>query len=260
MAAETALVKERCTLPRRDAESLARLTETARRVRPIVLARDRVLPVPGTLGELLPDAALRRGEVVTVEGEVGAGATSIALAFAAAATAAGEWAAVVGIERRGPRAPNGLSAGDLGAAAALEAGVALERLAVVRRVPPARWATAVAALLDGVALVLAEVPAYVRAADARRLVARARERSAVLVPVCGPGVGWPSDAALRFRAEGGSWPGLEAGDGLLAERAVRVRVEGRGAARRARTGASTGASAGASMPVEGAVESLAAAG
>jgi hypothetical protein len=255
MAAETALVRERCTLPRRDAESLTRLTETARRVRPIVLARDRVLPVPGTLGELLPDAALRRGEVVTVEGEVGAGATSIALAFAAAATAAGEWAAAVGIERRGPRAP-----GDLGAAAALEAGVALERLAVVRRVPPARWATAVAALLDGVALVLAEVPPSVRAADARRLVARARERSAVLVPVCGPGIGWPSDAALRFRAEGGSWPGLEAGDGLLAERAVRVRVEGRGAARRARTGASTGASAGASMPVEGAVESLAAAG
>src|SRR5689334_24134448 len=36
----------------------------------------------------------------------------------------------------------------LGAGAALEAGVALERLAVVRRVPPARWATAVAALLD----------------------------------------------------------------------------------------------------------------
>jgi hypothetical protein len=222
-------------LPRRDGEAVAVLGDVARRVRPVVLARDRVLPVPGTLGELLPGASLRRGEVVAVQGATGAGATSIALAFAAAATATGEWAAAVGVELSGPRAP-----GDLGAAAALEAGVALERLAVVRRVPPARWAAAVAALLDGVSLVVAEVPRYARAGDARRLVARARERAAVLVPLCGPGVSWPADAALRLRAEGGPWPGLEPGEGLLAERAVRVHVEGRGEAGRPRTGA-TGA-------------------
>jgi hypothetical protein len=226
----------RRSLPRRDAESLAVLTDTARRARPVVLARDRVLAVPGTLGALLPGAALRRGEVVTVQGDAGAGATSVALAFAAAATSVGEWAAAVGVELPGPRAP-----GDLGAQAALEAGVALERLAVVRRVPPARWATAVAALLDGVSLVLAEVPRYARATDARRLVARARERGAVLVPMCGPGVSWPADAALRLRADGGGWPGLEAGNGLLAERAVRVHVEGRGEARRPRTGATAAA-------------------
>jgi hypothetical protein len=230
--AEAAIVRERPVLPRRDAEAVAVLGDAARRVRPVVLARDRVLAVPGTLGELLPDGALRRGEVVTVQGEVGAGATSVALAFAAAATAAGEWAAAVGVELSGHRAP-----GDLGAGAALEAGVALERLAVVRRVPPARWATAVAALLDGVTLVLAEVPRYVRAGDARRLVARARERAAVLVPLCGDGVTWPADAALRLRAEGGRWPGLEPGDGLLAERAVRVQVEGRGVARQGWTAA-----------------------
>jgi hypothetical protein len=226
------VVREQRTLPRRDAEAVAVLGDAARRVRPVVLARDRVLPVPGTLGGLLPGAALRRGEVVTVQGEVGTGATSVALAFAAAATAAGEWAAAVGVELSGPGAP-----GDLGAAAALEAGVALERLAVVRRVPPARWATAVAALLDGVSLVLAAGPRSARAGAARRLVARARERAAVLVPVCGPGVTWPADAALRLRAEGGAWPGLESGEGLLAERAVQVHVEGRGEARRARTGA-----------------------
>ena len=160
--AETAHVLDRGlpsrSLPRRDAESLAVLTDTARRARPVVLARDRVLAVPGTLGALLPGSALRRGEVVTVQGDAGAGATSVALAFAAAATSVGEWAAAVGVELSGPRAP-----GDLGAQAALEAGVALERLAVVRRVPPARWATAVAALLDGVSLVLAEVPRYARA-------------------------------------------------------------------------------------------------
>ena len=228
MAAETALVRERCTLPRHDAESLARLTETARRVRPIVLARDRVLPVPGTLGELLPDAALRRGEVVTVEGEVGAGATSIALAFAAAATAAGEWAAVVGIERRGPRAPNGLSAGDLGAAAALEAGVALERLAVVRRVPPARWATTVDVLLDGMSLVVAEVPRHLRVGDARRLEARTRERGGVLIALAGPSSRWPAGATARLRVEGGPWPGLGAGHGLLTPRSPQVRVADHG--------------------------------
>jgi len=235
----------RGSLPRRDTEALAHLTDAARRARPVVLARDRVLPVPGTLGALLPDGALRRGEVVTVEGDVGTGATSIALAFAAAATATGEWAAAVCVERSSSRV-----AGDLGAEAALEAGVALERLAVVRRVPPTRWATAVAALLDGVSLVLAEVPRHARAADARRLVARARERGAVLVPVCAPGVPWPADAALRVRAAGGPWPGLGAGDGLLSERAVRVNVVGRGEARRARAG-----TAGARAPV-----SLAAAG
>jgi hypothetical protein len=246
--AEAAVVREQRSLPSRDAESVAVLSGVGTRVRPVVLARDRVLPVPGTLGELLPGAALRRGEVVAVQGELGAGATSIALAFAAAATAAGEWAAAVGVELSGPRAP-----GDLGAAAALEAGVALERLAVVRRVPPARWATAVAALLDGVSLVLAEVPRYARAGDARRLVARARERAAVLVPLCGPGVAWPADAALRLRADGGPWPGLEPGEGLLAERAVRVHVEGRGEARRPRTGTTA-------ATVDGLVPPLAATG
>jgi hypothetical protein len=50
-------------------------------------------------------------------------------------------------------------------------------------------------------------------------------------------VSWPADAALRLRADGGAWPGLEAGHGLLAERAVCVHVEGRGEARRPRTGA-----------------------
>ena len=40
----------------------------------------------------------------------------------------------------------------------------------------------VAALLDGMSLVIAEVPRSVRAADARRLVARAREREVILVP------------------------------------------------------------------------------
>jgi RecA/RadA recombinase len=131
-----------------------------------VLARERALAVPGPLGELLPGGAVQRGTVVAVDGDPGAGATSVAFQLAAAATAAGEWAAAVELDA------------SLGGLAAGEAGVVLDRFAVVRRVPPARWEAVVAALLDGISVVLTEVPAFVRIGDARRLQARARERGA----------------------------------------------------------------------------------
>jgi len=207
-------------LPRRDARARARLREVAARGRPVLLARERALPVGGPLADLLPGSSLRRGTVTTVEGAPGAGSTSLAFTLAAAATAAGEWAAAVDLD------------GTFGAEAAAVAGVALERFAVVRHVPPERWATVVAALLDGVTLVLAEVPRYARAADARRLTARARERGAMLV--AGGRARWPGDAALRLVAGGGRWEGLDPGAGLLAERALRVRVDGRGDAARLR--------------------------
>ncbi len=182
----------------------------------MVLARDRVLPVPGPLGALLPDGALQRGTVVTVNGEPGAGATSLALGLAAAATAAGEWAAAVDLP------------GTLGGLSAYECGVDLSRFAVVREVPNDRWATVIAALLDGVSLVMADVPRGLHTMDARRLVARARERSTVLVMVSASVQAWPVDAAWRLRAEGGAWPGLEPGRGVLEARTPRLRIEGRG--------------------------------
>jgi hypothetical protein len=207
----------------------AQLEEVARRGSPLVLARERVLPVPGPVGALVPGGVLQRGTVVTIAGAPGAGATSLALGLAAAATAAGEWAAAVD----GP--------GSLGGLAARDAGVELSRFAVVRGVPPPRWSTVVAALLDGVSVVVADVPNGVRVGDARRLVARARERSAVLVAVSiADGVSaraaaWPADAALRLRAAGGAWPGLGAGRGVLAARPLRAEVEGRGVAAGVRT-------------------------
>ncbi|MGQ0805756.1 MAG: hypothetical protein ACT4PI_18095 [Actinomycetota bacterium] len=201
-------------LPRRDEQARARLAETGEIARPIAHAGERVLPVPGELGELIP--ALRRGSVVAVEGETGTGATSVALRLVAAATAAGEWAAAVELH------------GSLGGLAAAEAGIALERFAVARRVPPARWAAVVAALLDGIGLVLAEVPPYARAGDARRLAARARERGVVLVAVQTIGGGWPAEAALRVRTESSEWRGLARGTGLLSARELGVRVEGHG--------------------------------
>ena len=203
-------------LPRRDERSREHLDNTARLTRPVVLAGERVLAVPGPLGALLPGGAVQRGTVVAVDGDPGAGATSVALELAAAATAAGEWAAAIELDA------------SLGGLAAGEAGVELERFAVVRRVPPARWAAVVAALLDGFSVVLAEVPAYARVGDTRRLLARARERGGVLVAM-GP---WPAEAALRLRAEGSVWRGLSAGAGVLVERDQRVHVDGRGAAAR----------------------------
>ncbi|MFZ4585249.1 MAG: hypothetical protein ACOYNI_08480 [Acidimicrobiia bacterium] len=198
-------------LPRRDAEARARLAAVGNRVRPVVRARDRALAVAGPLGSVLAQG-VARGSVVTVEGAMGAGATTLALQLAAAATDAGEWAAAVEPDHT------------LGALAAREAGVALERFVVVRNVDGARVAAVTAALLDGVTCVVARAPNGWRIGDARRLVARARERGAVLV-VQGA---WPESATVRLRAEGGAWPGLDAGHGLLAARRVRVRADGRG--------------------------------
>jgi hypothetical protein len=201
------------SLPRRDEAARARLAEVAGRVRPAVEAAQRVVPVAGPLGDALPGGGLRRASVVAIDGAPGSGATSVVLGLAAAATANGEWAAVVDLH------------GTFGGRAAAEAGVVLERFAVVRRTPPNRWATVVAALLDGFAFVAADVPARCRLGDARRLAARTRERAAMLVTL-GP---WPGEAAVRLHATASQWSGLERGNGLLRARDVQVRVEGRGA-------------------------------
>jgi hypothetical protein len=206
-------------LPRRDEEARARLRAVAAKTNPFVAAGDRRLPVGGMLGELLPAGGVQRGSTVAVQGLLGSGATTVALALAAAATAVGEWAAVV----------DPATSPTLGARAAAVAGVHLERLAVVRRVPPDRWGAVVAALLDGVTVVVAAVPPHVRLGDARRLVARARERGAVLVAFGA----WPVEAAVRVHTDAGGWRGLEAGSGLLAARDLSVHGEatGRGFAR-----------------------------
>ena len=182
-------------LPRRDDRSREHLDNAARHARPVVLAGERVLTVPGPLGARLPGGGVRRGAVVSVDGDPGAGAAGIAFELAAG-----------------------------------EAGIELDRFAVVRRVSPARWAAVVAALLEGISVVLAEVPAYARTGDARRLLARARERGAVLVAM-GP---WPAEAALRLRATGADWRGLGSGEGELADGDRRVHVDGRGVAPRER--------------------------
>jgi hypothetical protein len=207
-------------LPRRDEEARARLRAVAARARPFVAAGDRLLPVAGLVGERLPAGGMQRGSTISVDGSPGSGATTVALTLAAAATGAGEWAAIVD------------PGGTLGGRAAVTAGVELERLAVVRRVAPDRWAAVVAALLDGITVVVAAVPPHLRLGDARRLVARARERKSVLVAFGA----WPVEAALRVHTGRCAWSGLGPGTGLLDTRDLHIEVEGKGARKLARAG------------------------
>jgi len=204
-------------LPRRDAEARARLHAVAARTRPFVAAGDRRLPVGGPIGALLPAGGVQRGSTIAVGGTPGSGSTTVALTLAAAATSAGEWAAIVD--------PAGSSGrGTIGARAAAEVGVELDRLAVVRCASADRWGAVVAALLDGITLVVAAVPPRLRFGDARRLVGRARERSAVLVALGD----WPVEAAVRVHTGPGVWRGLGAGSGLLEARDLNVGVEAKG--------------------------------
>ncbi|HUO48853.1 MAG TPA: hypothetical protein VMU09_08480 [Acidimicrobiales bacterium] len=179
-----------------------------------VLAGARTLAVPDGLAGMFPHGAVQRGATVVVDG--GQGAVSLALALLATVG----WAAVVGVP-------------DLGVLAAAEMGVPLERLALVPRVEAAQWPTVVGALLDSVDVVVARPPAHLRAGDARRLSARARERGAVLVPLL-PGRAWGDGAEVRLVVTGGRWEGPGAGDGHVTARRLRVAVSGRGAAARPR--------------------------
>lgn len=196
-------------LPKRDLRALEQVVEIARGSGTLVSSKDRSIEVSGPLRALVPH--LQRGIVAVVDGEPGHGSTTLALQFGAAVSALGEWISILDPE------------GSLSGLALLEAGIVTERCAVVRRVPTDRWALVVASLLDGVSLVIAEAPSRLRAADARRLIARARERAALLV-ITGP---WPAEAALRMRAEGGEWVGLGDGSGSLDRRDVRARLETR---------------------------------
>jgi hypothetical protein len=118
----------------------------------------------------------------------------------------------------------------VGAVMAAGLGVALERLALVPD-PGDQWATVAAALVDAVDIVLIQVPRRLRAADGRRLAARARERGTILVPV---GPGWVEGADVRLSVAAAAWHGLGQGYGHLEARSVEVEATGRGAANRKR--------------------------
>lgn len=174
------------------------------------------LPVLPPLDALFPRGGLSRGNVVAVEGS-----TWLALALAAGASQAGSWCAVVGLP-------------ELGAAAAAEAGIDLERLVLVPS-PGTQWATAVAALLDAFDVVIARPTPQVKARQARLLAARARERRAVVLALGS----WPDTVDTRLRVVDSEWAGLNSGYGRIAARITDVAAQGRGAAARERHVAAT---------------------
>ena len=171
----------------------------------------RMLPVAAPLAPLLSAGGLRRGSTVALP--EAPGATSLLLALLAETSAGGAWAGVVGRP-------------ELGLVAAAEAGVRLERLALVPR-PGADLMAVTVALLDGmdVVAVAGAERAGVRAADRQRLAARARQRGAVLLAL-GP---WPG-ADVELSCADVQWQGLGSGAGRLCTRRVRVELRGRGVA------------------------------
>jgi hypothetical protein len=87
----------------------------------------------------------------------------------------------------------------------------------------------VAATLGAFDLVVVGVGPRVRAADVRRLGARARERGTVIVAVHGPDrrCSWPDVPDLTLTAARSRWAGLGAGHGYLRTRTLDVVAEGR---------------------------------
>jgi hypothetical protein len=173
---------------------------------------ERLLPVAPELLPLLPAGGLRRGSTVAIT----PGTSSLVLALLAGASASGGWSAVVGMP-------------GLGILAAAQAGVALERFALVPY-PGPEWPAVVAALLDGVDVVVVATPGPVTGRTASRLSARARQRGSVLMPY-----GRWEGAELTLAAERGVWEGLGAGRGRLRYRELTITARGRGAAGRPRS-------------------------
>lgn len=183
--------------------------QVAERSAPV--AGEQLLPVAASLRSLLPGGGLRRGATVEVGPSI-----SLTLALLAEASAGGAWCALVGLP-------------EVGLVAAAEAGLALERLALVPDPGPDLVAVT-AALLDGLDLVVMAGGQRLPAGARQRLAARARRNGSVLLPV-GP---WPG-ADVRLCVQEGRWRGLGgAGAGRLQCRQVRVRGSGRGSAHQLR--------------------------
>jgi len=160
------------------------------------------------LAALLPGGVLPVGGVLAVQGS-----TSLLLGLLAAPSREGAWTALVG-------------APAVGLLAAADAGIDLARTVVVPAPGPDAPAV-LAALLDGMDLVVVGPRAALTDTDRRRLAARTRQRDAVLLATDR----WPG-AHVTLDARGGAWTGVDAGAGWLRRRTLRVLRTGRGAAAR----------------------------
>lgn len=104
---------------------------------------------------------------------------------------------------------------EMGVEAARDWGVELSRMVLVP--DPGSWLETVAALIEGLDVVLAAAPVSIAPAAAQRLVARLRDRGATLV-VQGD---WPG-AHARIQARTLAWQGLGHGYGALESQRLEV--------------------------------------
>lgn len=183
-------------------------------LRPVALAKSRMLPLGEPWTALVPGGGLRRGSTVVVEAPPGFGGLSVGLSLLSEASARGHWSAVVGVD-------------DPGVVAMSELGIDLRRVLFVPR-PRDAWAEAAADLLDGVDVVLVRPPKYAAANVARRLCDRVRERGAVLIALSEPHTRWPLAPDLRLSVTQAEW----CVSSRLDARYLTVQVSGRGAAAR----------------------------
>lgn len=207
----------------------AELAEHVRRVAPVLLAGEQVLTVPEVFDSLLP-GGMQRGWTTRIDGC--GSSRALAWALLGEVTTAGGWVAAVNVE--------GISL-----AAALELGVAVERVLVVQNVTPEVWAATIGALIGAVDVVVFEAPRHrVRPSEHRQMASRCRERGTVLMELANnpsAGAGHMGAAGqlqydLSFRVDPMRWDGLGHGYGYLQARKLRVEVSGRRAPGRSRHG------------------------
>ena len=184
-------------------------------LRPVALAKSRVLPLGDPWNALVPGAGLRRGSTVVVQAAPGLGGLSLALSLLTESSARGHWAAVVGVD-------------DPGVVAIAELGVDLRRVLFVPR-PRGAWAESAADLLDGVDLLIVRPPSRAAHGTARRLMDRVRERGTVLIVLAETIAPWPLPAELSFEVTQTRWEASS----RLDVRYLTVRIGGRGDAARA---------------------------
>ncbi|GGN39090.1 hypothetical protein FHR83_006797 [Actinoplanes campanulatus] len=178
----------------------------------ITPATTQLLPCDPQILPLLPWTGLRRGTTIAA-----VGSTSLLITLLAAAMRdTGSWAAVVGKP-------------EFGCLAAAEAGVPLDRLALVPE-PGPDWPTIVASLLDGIDLVAVQPPPGTSDTVMKALSARARQKGAVLIPTRA----W-TGAEVVLEVTGRRWHGLRDGGGRLRDSQIDVRAAGRGRAVRPKT-------------------------
>lgn len=184
--------------------ALSAAAQLARELRlPAWAIPDPVLPVRSDLATVLPGGGLHKGQTLSVIGSL-----SLLLSMASEVSVSGAWCAAIGFP-------------SLGAVAAAELGIDLERFVVIPE-PGIHWATAAAVLMDGADLLLISPPPGSSPAELRRLLQRARERKVVILS----DKPWEG-ADLRITATATHWSGLGQGHGHLASRTIELSVEGR---------------------------------